>query len=143
MENVSLDNTEFASIVTAITGAFVAGIDAGRVYSTFPLMGGNIVPEAIFDLDPWIINFFENAATVQFIHRATAILLVLAVLALWLRSPRRIGVWLAVIVVVQGGLGVATLLLEVEIWIAATHQAGAMVVLSFALWTSHACRGST
>ena len=125
---------------TAITGAFVAGIDAGRAYNTFPLMDGKIVPEAIFDLDPWIINFFENAATVQFIHRAAAILLVVAVLGLWLRSPRRIGAWLAVVVVIQGGLGVTTLLMGVEIWIAAIHQAGAIVVLSFALWTSHVCR---
>ena len=69
-----------------------------------------------------------------------AILLVVAVLMLWLRSPRRIGAWLTVAVVVQGGLGVATLLMGVEIWIAATHQAGAMVVFSFALWTAHACR---
>jgi len=128
------------TFLTAITGAFVAGIDAGRAYNTFPLMGREIVPEAMFDLDPWIINFFENAATVQFIHRAVAILLVVAVLALWLRSPRRIGAWLAVGVVVQGGVGVGTLLMGVEIWIAATHQAGAMVVLTFALWTAHACR---
>ena len=126
--------------LTAITGAFVAGIDAGRAYNTFPLMGGKIVPEALFDLDPWIVNFFENAATVQFIHRVTAVLLVAVVLALGLRSSWRIGSWLAIAVVVQVGLGVATLLMEVEIWIASTHQAGAMVVFTLALWTAHSCR---
>ncbi len=125
---------------TAITGAFVAGIDAGRAYNTFPLMDGQIVPEAMFDLDPWIINFFENAAATQFTHRVVAILLVVAVLALWLRAPRRIGAWLAVAAVIQAGLGVATLLTGVEIWIAATHQACAMVVFTLALWTAYACR---
>lgn len=130
------------AFLTAITGAFVAGLDAGRAYNTFPLMDGEIVPEAIFDLNPWIINFFENAATVQFIHRIVAILLVVAALALWLRAPRRIGTWLAVAAVVQGGLGIATLLTGVEIWIAATHQVGAMVVFTLALWTAHACRDS-
>ena len=128
---------------TAITGAFVAGIDAGRAYNTFPLMDGQILPEAMFDLDPWIINFFENAAAVQFTHRVVAILLVVAVLALWLRAPRRVGAWLAVAAVVQAGLGIATLLTGVDIWIAATHQAGAMVVFTLALLTAHACRDRT
>ncbi len=128
------------AFLTAITGAFVAGLDAGRAYNTFPLMDGRIVPEAMFDLDPWMINFFENAAAAQFTHRVVAILLVVAVLALWLRAPRRIGGWLAVAAVAQAGLGVATLLTGVAIWIAAIHQAGAMVVFTLALWTAHACR---
>ena len=128
------------SFFTAITGAFVAGLDAGRAYNTFPLMDGRIVPEAMFELDPWIINFFENAAAVQFTHRVVAILLVVVILALWLRAPRRIGAWLAVAAVAQAGLGIVTLLTGVEIWIAATHQAGAMVVFTLALWTSHVCR---
>ncbi len=131
---------------TTITGAFVAGLDAGHAYNTFPLMDGGIVPDAMFDLDPWIINFVENAATVQFTHRVVAILLVVAVLALWLRTrraterARRIGAWLAAAALAQAGLGIATLLSGVAIWLAATHQAGAMVVLTLALWLVHACR---
>ena len=128
------------TFVTAITGAFVAGLDAGRAYNTFPLMDGQIVPEAMFELDPWFINFFENAAAVQFTHRVVAILLVIAILALWLRAPRRIGVWLAVAAVTQAGLGISTLLTGVELWLAATHQAGALVVFTLAMWTSFVCR---
>ncbi len=128
------------ALLTAITGAFVAGLDAGHAYNTFPLMDGRIVPEAMFDLDPWIINFFENVAAVQFTHRVAAIVLVAAVLALWLRAPRAIGAWLAVAAVAQAGLGIATLLSGVEIWLAAIHQAGAMAVFTLALWTAHACR---
>jgi cytochrome c oxidase assembly protein subunit 15 len=128
------------SFFTAITGAFVAGLDAGRAYNTFPLMDGQVVPDAMFELDPWIINFFENAAAVQFTHRVAAILLVLTVLALWLRSPRPVGAWLAVAVIAQACLGVATLLTGVDLWLAATHQAGALVVFTLAIWTSFMCR---
>ncbi len=128
------------AFLTAITGAFVAGLDAGRAYNTFPLMDGRIVPEAMFVLEPWAIHFFENAAAAQFTHRVVAIVLVVAVLALWPRAPRRLGAWLAAATVAQAGLGIATLLTGVEIWSAATHQAGAMVVFTLALWTAHACR---
>ncbi len=134
---------------TAITGAFVAGLDAGRAYNTFPLMDGRLVPEAMFDLEPWVINFVDNAAAVQFSHRVVAIVLVVAVLLLWRRTmratgaPRRLGGWLAAAALAQAGLGVATLLTGVEIWIAATHQAGAMVVFTLALGTAHAWRGRT
>ncbi len=134
------------AFLTAITGAFVAGLDAGRAYNTFPLMDGRIVPEAMFDLDPWMLNFFEIAAPAQFTHRVVAIVLVAAILALWLRArrrrgaPRRLGAWLAAAAVAQAGLGVAVLLTGVEIGLAATHQAGAMVVFTLALWTAHACR---
>lgn len=47
----------------------MAGLDAGLVYNTFPLMGGQLVPEGMFVLKPWWKNFFENVTTVQFDHR--------------------------------------------------------------------------
>ncbi len=134
------------AFLTMISGAFVAGLDAGRAYNTFPLMDGRWVPEAMFELEPWAINFVENAAAVQFTHRVIAILFVLAVLALWLRTKRGAGTlrptgaWLATVSVAQAGLGIATLLTSVALWIAATHQAGAMVVFTVALWMAYACR---
>ncbi len=52
--------------VTATSGAFVAGMDAGRAYNTFPLMGGRLVPEEYWsDRLPWLRNLFENTAAVQ------------------------------------------------------------------------------
>ena len=125
---------------TAIWGAFVAGIDAGHAYNTFPLMGGGIAPPDMLAIEPWPLNFFENAATVQFTHRVLAILLVLIVVALWLkawRAPRgirRATGLLALTGLIQAGLGVSTLLSEVNIVIAAGHQAGAMVLFSLAIW---------
>ncbi|CAN1794771.1 Pentatricopeptide repeat-containing protein At5g55840 [Linum perenne] len=51
--------------ITAISGAFVAGNDAGRAYNTFPKMGETWIPDSIFEMKPLIRNFFENTATVQ------------------------------------------------------------------------------
>ena len=50
-------------------GAFVAGLDAGLVYNSFPKMAGRWIPEDILALSPKIKNFFENPTTVQFQHR--------------------------------------------------------------------------
>lgn len=54
--------------VTAASGAFVAGMDAGRVFNTFPTMNGEWFPSEYFGLNGWR-NFFENTAAVQFNHR--------------------------------------------------------------------------
>lgn len=54
--------------VGLLPGAFVAGLDAGHAYNTFPLMGGHIVPEEYWALPGWR-NTFENTAAVQFHHR--------------------------------------------------------------------------
>lgn len=55
--------------LTAFSGAFVAGLDAGLIYNTFPLMGDQVVPEGMFTKTPLWKNFFENDTTVQFNHR--------------------------------------------------------------------------
>ncbi len=59
--------------VTVAWGAFVAGLDAGMIYNTWPLMGGHLVPEDMWFLDPAALNFVENHAGVQFTHRWLAI----------------------------------------------------------------------
>jgi len=130
------------AFLTAMWGAFVAGLDAGHIYNSFPLMGESFVPDNMFLLDPWAVNFFENAATVQFTHRVLAITFLLIVIAFWMqamRAPafsriRSASILLAVATICQAGLGIATLLSEVQIEIAATHQAGALLVLTFAIW---------
>ena len=50
-------------------GAFVAGLDAGLVYNSYPLMAGRFIPEDMFALSPVLSNFTENPSTVQFDHR--------------------------------------------------------------------------
>ena len=54
---------------TAVSGAFVAGLDAGLTYNSFPLMAGRVIPDDLFAYAPWLSNFTENPTTVQFDHR--------------------------------------------------------------------------
>ena len=133
------------SVVVILWGAFVAGLDAGKIYNTFPLMGGEVVPAVAFSMTPWPLDLVENAATVQFVHRWLAIALVAIVLALWWRArrlalPPRLRLaadLLAAMALLQATIGVATLLTEVWIPLAALHQAGAFVLFTLALWFGH------
>ena len=68
--------------VMVLSGAFVAGTDAGFSYNTFPLMGGQWVPDGLFDIDPLFLNFFENVTTIQFGHRLLAETLFVVIVAL-------------------------------------------------------------
>jgi cytochrome c oxidase assembly protein subunit 15 len=134
--------------LTALSGGLVAGLDAGFAYNTFPLMDGRLVPEGLFDQQPWFRNFFENIATVQFVHRVVAVVTFLLVVLFWFRArrveiagPARASVHaLLSVAVVQVVLGISTLLLAVPVPLAAAHQAGALLLFSAALWTAHALR---
>ena len=55
--------------LTMIAGSLVAGLKAGFTYNTFPLMDGKIVPDGLWILSPFYLNFFENITMVQFQHR--------------------------------------------------------------------------
>lgn len=134
--------------VTILSGGFVAGLDAGLVYNTFPLMDGRFVPEGYGQISPWWRNLFENVAAVQFNHRWLAVATAVALIAYALRALReplpegtRLAVrGLLVMAVIQPTLGIATLLTVVSIPIAALHQAGAVALLSFLLWTIRATK---
>lgn len=127
--------------ITAVAGAFVAGLRAGHAYNTFPLMGGQLVPVNYGRLLPWWRNLFENIPAVQFNHRVVATLTVLAIMAVWGRSRRRHlpgqARWLLnallAMGIVQFGLGVATLLLAVPVALGVLHQGGAVLLLTAAL----------
>jgi cytochrome c oxidase assembly protein subunit 15 len=71
-----------------LIGALVAGIDAGRSYTDWPLMGGQFVPPDPFLFEPAWRNFFENPGLVQFIHRMTGYLLLAFGVMVWLRGRR-------------------------------------------------------
>lgn len=134
--------------VTLVSGGFVAGLRAGFTYNTFPLMDGRLVPAGYGLLQPWIANLFENHAAVQFNHRLLASLTVAAALLLWLASRRLAlpGAAAAAFAAVAGtallqfGLGIATLLLVVPIWLGALHQAGALLLLGLTLAALHLLR---
>ncbi len=133
-------------------GALVAGLRAGLTYNTWPLMDGRLVPPMahLTALDPLWRNLFENVTAVQFDHRMAAY--VLLGLAIWhavavsgstTTSVRGRARALAGLIVVQAGLGIATLLMvlpegRIPLAPALLHQAVAMAVLAMA--TIHARR---
>jgi cytochrome c oxidase assembly protein subunit 15 len=132
----------------ALSGGMVAGLRAGLAYNTFPLMNGRLVPPEILQLEPWWRNFLYNMATVQFVHRAIAFLLLVLVVLFWWRAlaaplgPRqRLACHLLVAtLLLQVALGIATLLLVVPVALAAAHQAGAVLLLAASLWAAHELR---
>jgi len=134
----------------ALTGGFVAGLRAGYAYNTFPLMNGHLVPPEILMLDPWWQNFLYNFATVQFVHRGIAWLLMVLVPWLWWRSRsepldargRLACNLLLALLAVQVTLGIVTLVNGVPLVPAAAHQGGAVLVLGAALWAAHALRSA-
>ena len=113
-----------------IWGAFTAGLRAGLIYNTFPLMDGRLVPAGYAALEPLARNLSENVAAVQFDHRLMATLTAILVTALALTGlrgalPRPVAVCLLLAVGVQYALGVTTLLRVVPVGLATAHQAGA------------------
>ena len=136
--------------ITIASGGFVAGLNAGLIYNSFPLMDGRLVPAGYGQLDPWLLNLFENVAAVQFNHRLLAVVTVIAAFGLWFwarrfplsETQRKAVTAIAVRALLQLGLGIATLLLVVPVWLGALHQAGAFLLLSFAVWALRSLRPS-
>ena len=134
--------------VTVMSGAFVAGLKAGKIYNTFPKMGEYWIPPDVLALEPAWRNFFDNMATVQFEHRVLAITTFVLIVAYWARLrkadlPARIRRGVNALLhtaVLQVALGIATLLLVVPISLAASHQAVAMLLFTVALYLCHALR---
>lgn len=140
---------------TAASGAFVAGLDAGCAYNTWPDMeDGNFVPEDIWDPDLGMLNPFENTATVQFDHRILAYATFLSSVGAAAYGLRRgmissgavtpqaaAGITaMGAAATGQAALGVATLLNHVPIGMAAGHQMGSLVLLTSGLYTVQALR---
>jgi heme a synthase len=124
-------------------GALVAGLRAGRVYNTWPDIDGAFIPSAerlLFE-QPWWRNLFDNVLTVQFEHRMTAYaLLALAIVHALDTLRARAGSaviagawWLVAAIALQATLGILTLLNQVPIDLALSHQAVAIAVLTLSV----------
>ncbi|CAM9506943.1 unnamed protein product [Chrysoparadoxa australica] len=141
---------------TAMSGAFVAGNDAGHAYNLFPKMTQDTwLPPDIMSMTPRWRNFFEETATVQADHRVLAMTTLTAVSAVYI-GARRAGsgaLWRALplesqlalnttmgIMATQVGLGISTLLLYVPIPLAAAHQAGALALMGSSVWLASSLR---
>jgi cytochrome c oxidase assembly protein subunit 15 len=122
-------------------GGILAGVDGGLTYNSWPLMDGRWVPDGLLALEPVWRNVFENIATIQFAHRNGAVLLaavaLLHALQAGLNRPDSIysrrSFAILLLVLLQGGLGIATLMSVVELPLALFHQLLAIGVLALSV----------
>lgn len=125
--------------ITIVAGAFVAGMDAGKLYNEYPLMGEGLVPVEYGEEGR--LDAFENPASAQFHHRLLALLVVLGVASLWSRAIKAGLNWrghaMAAAVAGQFILGIATLLYAVPVNLGVLHQAGAATLLATVIWCLH------
>ncbi len=132
-------------LLTVVSGGFVAGLKAGLIFNSFPLMGGKWIPEGVAALSPWHLNLFENMVTVQFNHRLLAIMSGILALVWYVKGRshfedpqiKRSFKLVGMVVIIQVLLGISTLLLHVPVWLGAMHQAGAMLLISVMLINVH------
>jgi len=131
--------------LTITYGAFVAGLKAGLIYNTFPLMNGSFLPDNFFHLTPWWLNFFDNHGVVQFIHRILALSTFTGILITAYRAKKKLDKnsstlksfhHLVAIGLIQVILGISTLLFSVPLWLGVLHQLMALGVLTslLVLW---------
>ncbi len=126
-------------------GGMTAGLKAGHVSDTWPLMFGKLIPANLFN--SWI-NIFETPQTIVFIHRWLAWLGLIAVPLVYYfvkkqNYPQDIQkglLWLIGVVALQITLGVLTILSYVNITIALIHQANALVLFALAIFFIHRFR---
>lgn len=134
---------------TILSGALVAGLNAGFIYNTWPDMAGEFIPDGYWDAALGWLSLFETHEAVQFNHRTLAYVTAATVFALWFWSRRvdlpgrvRLSInALTAMVCIQITLGVFTLLTIVALPLAVLHQAGAAITFCVALWCLKELRG--
>ncbi|XP_033340830.1 heme A synthase COX15 [Megalopta genalis] len=138
-------STKGLVFLTALSGAFVAGMDAGLIYNTFPKMADKWIPDDILAITPKWKNFTENPTAVQFDHRILGIttLSLITYIGIASRKYKLPGnARKAVVAVLCAGylqvlLGITTLVHHVPLTLAASHQSGSLLVLSTMIWLCH------
>ena len=137
--------------VQMLLGAFMAGLDAGIAFPTWPTYSGAWIPPGLYGLSPWWLNHFENPAMVHFQHRNVGY--VVAALAVWLyvamrragadRPARMAGIHVVLVTALQVALGIVTVVSFVSLPVAALHQICALALFGTALWLVYAFNTST
>lgn len=131
-------------------GALVAGLNAGFILNTFPLMNGSLLPPNGWSKEPLLINFVENLATVQWVHRVLGTVLLIGAIAFLVRVRRdpdlaRFRIWATLfvgLICLQYVVGVTTLLTHVKTAIGVTHQGIALMIVGVLLFIAHQVRHS-
>jgi len=132
----------FLLVMQIIWGAFVAGLNAGFIYNTFPLMQGYWVPPFLLNMEPWWRSFIDNPVAVQFTHRMLGFMLLACTLITWVvvrRDPSADGMrrdamsLFAGLMIWQFALGVMTLMLMVPLALGVMHQVTACLICGVAV----------
>jgi len=130
-------------VVLMITsGGFVAGTKAGLAYNTFPLMDGKLIPDGLNQLQPFWLNWLENTTSIQFNHRILAYILIILIPLFSMavrkqgqtKNSQKASTAFVVMLAIQVTLGITTLLYFVPVTIAASHQAGAIILLTISIY---------
>jgi cytochrome c oxidase assembly protein subunit 15 len=132
-------------MIQIIYGGFTAGLKAGHISNTWPLMFGRLLPPNLFSS---VINIFESPQTIVFIHRWFAWLGLLAVpYVFWVVRKQNYPPdiqngfkSLIALVALQILLGILTVLSFVNIWIALIHQANAILLFALSVYFIHRFR---
>lgn len=120
-----------------VWGAYVAGLNAGKVYTSWPKMGQQWIADSVTAIEPWWQNFVEGLAGVQFVHRYLAYVVVGLVLLIFfkarktkLSASQKNGVTVLLLgVSLQFLLGIFTLIYAVPVTLGLLHQLGAFILL--------------
>ncbi len=135
-------------ILQLVYGGFTAGLHAGRIYTTFPKMGDDWIPEAVYAMDGFIKNISENLAGVQFAHRILAFILFFlgSFITIYIFNrikdsvARRAALFMVSALGVQFVLGVFTLIYSVPITLGVLHQSGAFFLFVATIFLYHRLR---
>ena len=127
--------------VQMLFGAYVAGLEAGYAFNTWPLMGDELYPAAAPWLEPFARNFVDNPLLVQFVHRwmafvAGGVIALLAWQAYRRGRPKEAAILFAA-VTLQIALGVATIMSGVQLWLGVAHQGMAALLLAALVVAAH------
>lgn len=129
-------------ILQIVLGAFLAGMDGGLIYNSWPDMNGNFLPNDINNIDLFLYSSLDNPSVVQFYHRFTAYLLFISLLFLNYYTYRtkidfKPVLILNIAIFVQIVLGIVTLITGVKITYASLHQLGSVFVLTSFLYIKY------
>ena len=130
--------------IMMLSGGFVAGTKAGHIINTFPSMNGEWVPSGWLAMHPLWRNLFENPVMIQFVHRSIALLVFVSVIVSFVvaigQRFRTAKALVLIIMLIQVCLGISALVMKVPVMLGAAHQAGAVALLSAALFAAHRAR---
>jgi len=143
---------KFTWVLTALLviqiafGGFMSGLRAAMFYPSFPTYNGEWIPTNIWVMKPFLLNFTENVATIQFTHRSLAYLLFVLIWLYWYKARKqptqnraftRVVQLLPVLLLLQFGLGITVLLLSrtgIPVGFGVAHQAVGLLLLSCVLF---------